>query len=131
MHCSLYWDSPKKPHAAPPAGILSVWQIKGNRTGNDLLIIVNGLMALAHLAHPDRNRHCADNNAAALGPTLGIAAVLLRKAAGVAQREPIEPSARNGMAPPAPHPAEIVDRSFRHGENYLYRFRRHYADRRR
>jgi hypothetical protein len=95
----------KSPHAAPPPGILSVWQIKGNRAGNDLLIIVNGLMALAHLAHPDRNRHCADNNAATLGPTLGIAAVLLRKAAGVAQREPIEPSRRNGMAPPVPDPA--------------------------
>ena len=35
-----------------------------------------------------------------MGPTLGIPTVLLRKAAGVAQREPIEPSARNGMAPP-------------------------------
>jgi hypothetical protein len=39
-------DSPKKPHAAPPAGILSVWQIKENPVGNDLLIIVNGLMSL-------------------------------------------------------------------------------------
>ena len=34
-----------------------------------------------------------------MGPTLGIPAVLLRKAAGIAQREPIEPSGRNGMAP--------------------------------
>ena len=51
VHCSLYWDSPKKPYAAPPKGILSVWQIKGNRVGNDLLIIVNGLMALAPF-HP-------------------------------------------------------------------------------
>jgi hypothetical protein len=39
-------DSPKKPHAAPPAGILSVWQIKENPVGNDLLIIVNGLISL-------------------------------------------------------------------------------------
>jgi hypothetical protein len=39
-------DSPKKPHAAPPAGILSVWQIKENPLGNDLLIIVNGLISL-------------------------------------------------------------------------------------
>ena len=38
-------DSPKKPHAAPPAGILSVWQIKENPVGNDLLIIVNGLIS--------------------------------------------------------------------------------------
>ena len=36
-------DSPKKPHASPPAGILSVWQIKENPVGNDILIIVNGL----------------------------------------------------------------------------------------
>ena len=33
-------DSPKKPHATPPAGILSVWQIKENPVSNDLLIIV-------------------------------------------------------------------------------------------
>ena len=39
-------DSPKKPHAAPPVGILSVWQIKENPVGNDLLIIVNSLMSL-------------------------------------------------------------------------------------
>jgi hypothetical protein len=31
----------KKPHATPPAGILSVWQIKENPVSNDLLIIVN------------------------------------------------------------------------------------------
>jgi hypothetical protein len=41
-------DSPKKPHAAPPAGILSVCQIKENRVANDLLIIVNDLVTLAH-----------------------------------------------------------------------------------
>jgi hypothetical protein len=40
-------DSPKKPHAAPPAGILSLWQIKENPVSNDLLIIVNGLISLA------------------------------------------------------------------------------------
>jgi hypothetical protein len=39
-------DSPKKPHAAPPADILSVWQIKENPVGNDLLIIVNSLINL-------------------------------------------------------------------------------------
>jgi hypothetical protein len=37
---------PKKPHAAPPAGILSVWQIKENPLGNDPLIIVNGWISL-------------------------------------------------------------------------------------
>jgi hypothetical protein len=52
VHYSPYWGLPKKPHAAPPEGILSVWQIKGNRVGNDLLIIVNGLMALALFCPP-------------------------------------------------------------------------------
>jgi hypothetical protein len=46
-HLSLVKGLPKKkPHAAPPAGILSVWQIKENPVGNDLLIIVNSLMSL-------------------------------------------------------------------------------------
>ena len=71
-------DSPKKPHAAPPAGILSVWQIKENPVGNDLLIIVNGLISLPPFCRPRRRRHCADNNEARLGPRLGIAAVLRR-----------------------------------------------------
>jgi hypothetical protein len=39
-------DPPKKPHATPPAGILSIWQIKENLVGNDLLIIVNGLISV-------------------------------------------------------------------------------------
>jgi len=42
-HRSFVKGLPKKPHASPPAGILSVWQIKENPVGNDLLIIVNGL----------------------------------------------------------------------------------------
>jgi len=45
-------DSPKKPRAAPPAGILSVWQIKENPLGNDLLIIVNGLIRLPPFCRP-------------------------------------------------------------------------------
>ena len=43
---------PKKPPAAPPAGILSVWQIKENPVGNDLLIIVNGLDEPKTVAQP-------------------------------------------------------------------------------
>jgi hypothetical protein len=39
-------DSPKKPHAAPPASILSAWQIKENPVGNDPLIIVNRWISL-------------------------------------------------------------------------------------
>jgi len=70
-------DSPKKPHAAPPAGILSVWQIKGNPVGNDLLIIVNGLISLPLILPTWLTRHCADNNEARLGPRRGSAAVLL------------------------------------------------------
>jgi len=33
---SLVKGLPKKPHATPPAGILSVWQIKENPVSNDL-----------------------------------------------------------------------------------------------
>ncbi len=37
---------PKKAPCRTTRGILSVWQIKENPVGNDLLIIVNGLISL-------------------------------------------------------------------------------------
>src|SRR6201981_858594 len=61
-HCLLVKGlPPKKPHAAPPAGILSVWQIKENPVGNDLLIIVNGFFSPPPFFPPWREGHCGGN----------------------------------------------------------------------
>jgi hypothetical protein len=49
------YGNPKKPHAAPPKGILSVWKIKENRVDNDLLIIVNDWVT-PHAIFPDHAR---------------------------------------------------------------------------
>src|SRR6516165_10527637 len=124
-------DSPKKPHASPPAGILSVWQIKENPVGNDLLTSLTGLMSLPHFA---------DRGATAIvlttmrpgwgrpGHSRGFAAD--KWPAGALGRKPVEPCRRNIAVPAAVPQAQIVDRWFPYGQNYLYRFRRCCAHRR-
>src|SRR6516165_1555079 len=89
-------DSPKSPHASPPAGILSVWQIKENPVGNDLLTSLTGLMSLPHFA---------DRGATAIvlttmrpgwgrpGHSRGFAAD--KWPAGALGRKPVEPCRRN------------------------------------
>src|SRR5262249_60909627 len=58
----LLRDSPKRPPAAPPAGILSLWPIKKKPVGNDPFIIVNNLISPAHFSDPSRRRHFSSQN---------------------------------------------------------------------
>ena len=58
-----------RPHTALPYPILSVWRIEENWSGNDILIIVNGLLTIATDAlGPERTCHCGANIAAGVGP---------------------------------------------------------------
>jgi hypothetical protein len=58
-----------------PSSILSVWRIKRNWNGNDLLIIVNDLVTMLKLPFAiSGKRHLAANNGARVGDARGLVA---------------------------------------------------------
>jgi hypothetical protein len=65
-----WWGGLPHPHTAVPYAILSLCRIEENWAGNDILIIVNGLLTIAPDAiDRDWTRHSGANITASVGPT--------------------------------------------------------------